>query len=86
MDFTDFERSIESNLTNWQISFNITQTNTNTFVLIYCKVTRLLYYLSKEYVIQQINPVLSGNTQTISVTHIFILMCRKNQTGRHYRF
>ncbi|MFC8961069.1 prophage endopeptidase tail family protein [Bacillus subtilis] len=74
MDFTDFERSIESNLTNWQISFNITQTNTNAFVfnLLQSDQASLLFE-GQEYVIQQINPVLSGNTQTISVTatHIY---------------
>ncbi|MED0781504.1 prophage endopeptidase tail family protein [Bacillus siamensis] len=74
IDFTDFERSIESNLTNWQISFNITQTNANTFVfnLLQSDQASLLFE-GQEYVIQQINPVLSGNTQTISVTatHIY---------------
>ncbi|WP_445505824.1 prophage endopeptidase tail family protein [Niallia sp. 03091] len=80
IDFTDFERTCEQNLANWQISFNITRTSYNSFAydLLMSDQCSLLID-GQEYVVQQLNPVVSGTTETIAVTatHIYFDIQKK---------
>jgi hypothetical protein len=76
IDFTDFQRNIEvdQNTSSWQISFNISRTDYNSFVFDLLQSDQASLILDgQEYVIQQINPALSGSTQTIAITatHIY---------------
>ncbi|WP_330937748.1 prophage endopeptidase tail family protein [Bacillus amyloliquefaciens] len=78
--FSDFERTIENNLTNWQVTFNIVQTKHNEFVFnLLQSDDASLIVNGQEFVIQQINPVVNGNSQTLSVTatHVYFEIQKK---------